>query len=55
MIKSFKDGKPLYKLINNAMQVKTMENLKNRISVQLVNKRLFKMHIKTKLYVAQNN
>ena len=36
--------------------VETMENLRNRINVKLVKKRkrLFKMYIKTKLYVAQN-
>ena len=40
--------------MNNAIYEKTMENLRNRINVRLVKnkKRLFKMYIKTKLYVA---
>ena len=35
---------------------KTMENIRNRTDVKLVNneKKLFEMNIKTKLYVAQN-
>ena len=49
-----KDGKLLYKLMNNAIYGKIMENIRNRIYVKLINskKRLFKMYIKTKLYVA---
>ena len=42
-----KDGKALYKVMNNAIHGKTMENLRNRISVQLINN-------EAKLYVAQN-
>ena len=50
-----KDGKALYKLMNNAIYRKTMKHLRNRISVQLINtKRLFKMYLKTKLYATQN-
>ena len=32
-----KDGKALYKLMNNAMYKKTMENLRNKIDVRIVN------------------
>ena len=50
-----KDVKALYRLINNAVYDKTMENLRNRIDVNQVNYRKdFKMYIKTKLYVTQN-
>ena len=48
--------KALYTLINDAVYRKTMENSRNRTNVKLVNneKRLFKMHNKTKLYATQN-
>ena len=46
------DGKALYKLMNNAICGKPRENLRDRTSKQ--RKRLFKMYVKTKLYVAQN-
>ena len=46
-----KDEKALYKLMNNDIYGKTMENLRIRISVKLVNN---EKYIKTKLYVAQN-
>ena len=42
-----KNVKALYKLMNNTVYRETMKNLRNK-------KRLFKMYIKTKLYVAQN-
>ena len=51
-----KDGKALYKLMNNAVYRKTMQMLKNRIDVKLASnkKKLFQMHAQSKLYVTQN-
>ena len=51
-----KNGKALYKLKNNARyETKKIENRRNRINVKLVDnkKRLFKLYIKTKLYVTR--
>ena len=51
-----KDEKALYKLMNNTVYRKTIKNLRNRMNVKLVSKKiLFKMDIQTKLYVTQNN
>ena len=57
-----KDGKALYKLMNNAIYRNTMENLRNRNNEKEKDnekqrkqwKRPFKMNTKTKLNVAQN-
>ena len=57
-----KDGKALYKLMNNAIYRNTMENLRNRNNEKEKDnekqrkqwKRPFKMNRKTKLNVAQN-
>ena len=42
--------------MNKAIFGNTIQNVRNKIDVKLVNikKRLFKIYIKTKLYVAQN-
>ena len=48
-----KDRKALYKLMKNAIYRKIMGSLRNRITSGQW-KRLFKMYIKAKLYVAQN-
>ena len=51
-----KDGKALYKLMNNVIYRKTMENLVNRIDIKARKQRkgLFNMYTKSKLYVSQN-
>ena len=36
-----KDGKTIYKLTNNAIYRNTMENLRNRINVKLVNNKKY--------------
>ena len=50
------DGKVLYRLTNNTVSGKTMENLRNRIDVKVVSNKkehpkTFKKKIQTKLYV----
>ena len=41
--------------MNNAVNGKTMENLRNKINLKLKQqKRLIKMDIQTKIYVTQN-
>ena len=50
-----KDGKALYKLINNAVYGQTMENLRNKIGVRLVsNEEDYLKWASTKLYVTKN-
>ena len=52
-----KDGKAMHKLKNNAVNEKTMKNLRNRIDIRLISnnnkKRLFKMDMKTKRHVTK--
>ena len=48
-----KDEKALYKLMDNAVYGKTIENLRNRIDVSKKTKKLFNMDIQTKLYVTK--
>ena len=51
-----KDEKALHKLMNNTVYRKTIKNLRNRMNVKLVSKKiLFKMDIQTKLHTTQNN
>ena len=51
-IKSRKNEKSLYKLMDNAIYGKAMENLKNKIDEQW--RRLFEMDIKSKVYISKN-
>ena len=48
-----KDEKALYKLMDNAIYGKTIENLRNRIDVSKKKNKLFNMDIQTKLYVTK--
>ena len=52
-----KDGKALYKLMKNAVNVKTIENARNKNDIRLASnkQRLFKMDIITKMYVTKNS
>ena len=47
------DEKSLYTLMDNAAYFKAMENLKNKIDVRLLRKRLFETDIKTKVYITK--
>ena len=52
-----KDDKALYKLINNVVSGKTVGNLRNRIDIKRASNklvRMFKMGIKTNLYITQS-
>ena len=50
-----KNRKALHNLMNNAVYVKTMENLRYRINVRLVsNRKDYKVNIKIKLHVTKN-
>ena len=49
-----KDGKALYKLMNNVLYGKKMEKLRNRIDVKVVNSEQDFLKCRSKLHVTQN-